>query len=234
MEHPQIDDEAILDRYLVGRLSEADEALFEEHLFACAACLEHVQSGEALRRGLRAVAAEDAARATATLGLLAWWRGQRPVARLGLAGLAMLVALLPAVLLWQQLELRRIRGAGTSIARGGVLAAPMGNLQVVSLGVVRGNEDRDGTAVRPDPEKGALVLSLALPTIDARVYRVTVHDAAGTERWRGDGLEPNLYDTLMVILPSTYLVPGRYRITVEAQAQGDVRPVGEMALRILE
>ncbi len=67
MDHPRIDDERILDRYLSGRLSEADEALFEEHLFACSGCLEEAEAGEALRRGLQAVAAEDATRAAVSV-----------------------------------------------------------------------------------------------------------------------------------------------------------------------
>ena len=69
MDHPRIEAEGIVDRYLAGRLSDEDEADFEEHLFACSACLAEVETGEQMRRGLREVAAEDTARAVVAAGL---------------------------------------------------------------------------------------------------------------------------------------------------------------------
>ncbi|MEO1085859.1 MAG: zf-HC2 domain-containing protein, partial [Acidobacteriota bacterium] len=68
MDHPQIDTEHVIDRYLAGRLPPEEEARFEEHLFACTECLEQVEAGEALRRGLQTAAAEDGVRAAAPVG----------------------------------------------------------------------------------------------------------------------------------------------------------------------
>lgn len=249
MEHPRIDDERVVDRYLAGRLLPEDETRFEEHLFVCGDCLEQVEAGEELRRGLRAVAAEDAAHAAAfqqraravvkrqateglaTLGLVAWLRSRSPAARAGLGALALVFALLPAVVLWQQVELGRLRDAGPKIATGG-LAAPAADFQVVSLGVVR-DAGVDAVAIRPDPEKDAVLLSLELPPGTAPRYRVTLRDAAGEAIWTGDELEPNLYDTLFVALPSSYLAPGSYRIEVEALLASGTEPAGEMAFRVL-
>lgn len=233
MEHPRIDDEKILDRYLVGRLAEEDEALFEEHLFACADCLEQVRAGEDLRRGLRAAAAEDAARVTVSLGLLAWLRGRSPAQRAGLAALALIVALLPAALVWQQVELGRLREV-VAVGTGGTgLAEPLGDFLVVSLGAVRDVDGADPVEIRPDAGRAAaLLLSLELPTVEAARYRVTLRDDVGTLLWRGDDLEPTLYDTLLVALPASYLAPGEYRVVVEALGPSGVEPAGEMAFRI--
>lgn len=227
MEHPRIDDERILDRYLAGRLSEEDEALFEEHLFECADCLAEVQAGEELRRGLRAVAAEDAARATVTLGLLAWLRGLRPARLAGFTAVALAFVLLVSALLWQRSELHRARTLQTAAS----LTKPVGDFLVVSLGVTRGAGE--AAEVRLDPEKEIVLLSLELQTVDAASYRVALRDAGGGVLWTGDGLEPNLYDTLLVALPSSFLAPGSYRITVEAHQEAGVEPAGEMAIRIL-
>lgn len=230
MKHPRIDDDKVVDRYLVGRLSSEDEAAFEEHLFECESCLEQVQAGEELRRGLRAVAAEDAARATVSLGLLAWLRGRgAQVAGLGL--LVLLVVLPSLTVLWQKAELDRLQGLLQRAAGTGI-SEPTGALLVVSLGVVR--DGAQAAEIRLDREKDAILLSLELQTIEASSYRVTLHDANDEVLWTGDGLEPNLYDTLLVALPSSYLAPGSYRIVVEGRVAASMAPAGEMELRVLK
>ncbi len=235
MEHPRIDDEAILDRYVAGRLPEAEEALFEEHLFECTVCLEQVQAADELRRGLRVVATEDAARATAAVGLLALWRGSSSARRLGLATMGLLVALLPAALVWRYAESRPPGHDETQVAAAGDFARPLSALQVVSLGVVRSAEDNDAaTAVRTDPSKDGVMLSLELPPSKVDHYRVTILDETGAMRWQGDELTPNLYDTLVIVLPSTFLAPGRYRVVVESRAPGESQQVGEILVRFLD
>ena len=55
----------------------------------------------------------------------------------------------------------------------------------------------------------------------------------GTVLWTGDDLEPNLYDTLLIALPSSFLAPGSYRITVEGLSAAGAEPAGEMEFRVL-
>lgn len=248
MEHPRIDDDKILDLYLAGQLGAEDEELFETHLFECADCLAEVEAGEELRRGLRAVALQDAvrqdtvrqdapaqdtapeqmARAAVTLGLLAWLR-RRPAVRFGgLAALALILMLPSAMLLRQRAELGRLRAAGAETG----LAAPTGDFLVVSLGVAR-DADRAETEIRLDPEKAIVLLSLELQDVTAPRYRVTLRHEDDEIRWRGDSLEPNLYDTLLIALPTSFLEPGRYRIQIEGVTATDDQPAGEMRLRVL-
>ncbi len=228
MEHPRIDDERIVDRYLVGRLTPEEEALFEEHLFHCTACLEQVESGQELSRGLRAVAAEEAARARAvtTLGLMARIRS-RPVR---FAGLALACLLLPALLLWQRLQLNRLQGGGGPEVVAGLIE-PTGDLLVVALGVVRGTAD--AVELRLDPDREIVLLSLELQAVESARYRVILSDAGGAVLWRGDDLEPNLHDSLLLALPSSYLGPGSYRVTVIALPETGDHPTGEMEFRVL-
>ena len=246
MDHPRIDEEQILDRYLVGRLSAEEEALFEEHLFECADCLEKARWGEELRRGLHEAAAQETVRAAAHttlwVALLAWLR-QRPARRAGLAvlGLALVWALvvLPVVVLRQHSELRQLRQAALAPdAESGGLTRPVSDFRVVSLGVVRGGgptelTEAGETELRPDPTKPDVLLSIELATAGAERYRVTLGDDAGHVLWRGDDLEPTLYDTLLVALPSSFLEPGRYRISVDGLTAGGVEPAGEVRLRVL-
>ncbi len=241
MDHPRIDEEEILDHYLAGRLPAEEEARFEEHLFECAECLEKVRWGEELRRGLREVVTEDAARAGVALGLVAWLRRRRPAQLVALATLATmalaLVVLPSAIVLRQRGKLRGLQeeareaGRGAAAASGGV-ARPLSDFLVVSLGVVRGAGAPE-VELRSNPAKDAVLLSLELEAVGAASYRVTLRDEAGGVLWRGEDLAPNLYDTLLVALPSAFLAPGRYRITVEAHAAGGVEPAGEVRLRVL-
>jgi hypothetical protein len=236
MDHSRIEPEKIIDRYLARELSPEDEELFEEHLFACADCLEQVQYGEALRQGLRAVAAEEGARAAASRGLLAlalpaWLRSRRTGQRLALAGLALVLLALPALLLRPQNELGRLRAALSSVLPGSV-DAPISDLQVVTLGVVRSGEN-ETAELRLDPHKRAVLLSLELPSPVAPRYRATLLDAEGQVRWRGEDLEPNLYGTLVIVVPSSFLTPGNYQIHLATPSADGPEPAGTMRFRVV-
>lgn len=239
MDHPRIDDEKVIDRYLKGELAAEEEELFEEHLFACAPCLEHVKAGEALRLGLRTVAAEEGARELArvavsrdlaALTFLAWWHSRRPGQRQALAALALVVLVLPVLWLRQHAELGRLRGE--LAARGsGEVSGPRADLLVVSLGVVRGAGEE--AELRLDPLKSTVVLSLELPLTATARYDATLFDGEGRERWRGEGLEPNLYGTLLIVVPSTFLAPGPYRVSLESPSVNGSTPAGEVRFRVV-
>lgn len=219
MDHPEIEDSQVVERYLAGRLPEEDEARFEEHLFACTACLEQVEAGEELRRGLREVAAEEATRAAVATGFLAWLQRRSRGQLGGIAAFALAVMLLPSVLLWQQ------RTAPT----GGGLDRPLSDFQMISLGVER---DAGGAVeIRPEAGKDAVLLSLELPLgAGSSRYGVTLRDAGGEVLWQEGDLEPNLYDTLLVALPTSYLDPGSYRVTVRSEEPGAPREVKLLVL----
>lgn len=61
MNHQTIEDEHVVQRYLLGKLPEEEKERFEEHYLDCPQCLDRLEEAEALHRGLRAVAAQDIA-----------------------------------------------------------------------------------------------------------------------------------------------------------------------------
>jgi hypothetical protein len=71
MEHQYIEEQNIPDRYLMGKLPDEERARFEEHFIDCRECLARLETTEGFRGALRAVAAEDAARGYAQVGVLA-------------------------------------------------------------------------------------------------------------------------------------------------------------------
>lgn len=106
MDHRRIDEHNVAELYVTGRLSPEDEETFESHLLECSECRERVGWADDLRTSIRAVAAEDVARASAQLGFLAWVSRRTRGARAGLLMAALLaVAALPA---WLQADRARL------------------------------------------------------------------------------------------------------------------------------
>ena len=106
MDHRRIDEQNVAELYVTGRLSPEDEETFESHLLECSECRESVGWADDLRTSIRAVAAEDVARASAQLGFLAWVSRRTRSARAGMLMAALLaVAALPA---WLQADRSRL------------------------------------------------------------------------------------------------------------------------------
>jgi hypothetical protein len=55
MDHARIDAAQTADRYLMGKLTDEEQRLFEEHFLDCPTCLEKIETVEGLRAGLNAL-----------------------------------------------------------------------------------------------------------------------------------------------------------------------------------
>lgn len=110
MDHQEIQQMDMTDRYLAGRLTEEDASRFEEHLLECPSCLEQVRWAEDFQDAVRSVGAQEQAQAAAAVqaGLLAWLvRRSQTQRRALLLAAGLLVAVPPAWLLWRQGDLER-------------------------------------------------------------------------------------------------------------------------------
>jgi hypothetical protein len=99
MDHAYVEEHDLIEAYLADRLSESDREAFEAHYFACETCLERLETADGFREGMRQVAAEDLAQASAAhtrLGLLAALAALSRRHRLALAGAFLLLAALPS------------------------------------------------------------------------------------------------------------------------------------------
>ena len=107
MDHESIQGNQIPDRYLMGKLSAEERLQFEEHFLDCSICLEHLESLEGLRDGLRELSPRGIPAAKPKRhALVRLLRDPRAAALLAAACLA--VAVLPSTLFFG--ELRRTRG----------------------------------------------------------------------------------------------------------------------------
>ncbi|HSS50030.1 MAG TPA: zf-HC2 domain-containing protein, partial [Thermoanaerobaculia bacterium] len=97
MNHAEIEEQQIVDRYVRGTLPAEEVARFEEHYLSCQECLDQLDLAEAMNRGFKRAAGQDAIRVAAArqLAVVAW------LARLGRSRQAAVLAmmLLVAVLL---------------------------------------------------------------------------------------------------------------------------------------
>lgn len=104
MEHEQIAEHNVVERYVLGRLTPEEEERFEEHLLECPECRLQVEREDDFQDSLHTVAAEEAVRATVRVGVISWLsrrRGWLLVAAL------LLLAVFP---LWLLRERSRLQG----------------------------------------------------------------------------------------------------------------------------
>jgi Putative zinc-finger len=104
MDHSYIEEQNIIARYEMGKLSPADRERFEEHFVDCPECQEQLAAAEGFRQGLKTVLAQDAIRSPLAIRFsrfdsLASWR----VALLGVAACIVLAAI-PATLLLRDMR----------------------------------------------------------------------------------------------------------------------------------
>jgi putative zinc finger protein len=108
MDHTYIAEHSLIERYHRGLLDPEEEARFEEHFVGCPECTEELELARSFARGMKVLAAEDAARGAVLTALFAWLARH---GRLAFAAL-LLIALLPAAWIW----VREARVAATAAA----------------------------------------------------------------------------------------------------------------------
>jgi len=108
MNHPDIEERQVIDRYVMGQLPPDEAERFEEHYLSCPQCLDQLALAESMQRGFKRAAGQDAARLAVTrqLALFAWLSRlgrSRQAAVLAMALLVVAVAVLPGSLALRQL-----------------------------------------------------------------------------------------------------------------------------------
>ncbi len=107
MDHSYIEENQVVDRYLMKRLPAGEAVRFEDHYVSCQQCLDQLELAEKLQRGFKRAVAGDAARVAAArrLGVLAWLarRLRSPQAGVLVAAL-LVVAVMPSSLMFRDLR----------------------------------------------------------------------------------------------------------------------------------
>jgi hypothetical protein len=153
MDHPYIEEQDVIRRYLADRLSDDERSRFETHYVDCEECLEALELEQGFREGLQDVATVEATRAVER-GLFLRLLLSRSGRALLATGLAVLVALPLGVLLIRNRTLgQRLAAAEEALAR------PVPPPQAPETGSgeeeQRAREDRDRLAGALDQERRA-------------------------------------------------------------------------------
>lgn len=239
--HERIDDENLVELYVLGRLPAEEQERFEDHFADCPRCLEAVEAAQDLREGLRARAEDEA---TAFPGsdssgaeVVAFpvektppaaAREPQPPAEVSrkewLRWVAVLVvALLPSWWLADRnAELRR------QVER---LERPFSASPHALLELQR-NSGSAVSRVTPSPDNLWIHLAVDLGDLGGvgldRVEQVAVFLSGeeGEILWHQDGLSPPLTGPFHLTIPRRWLVPGTYRLDTSLRAGNRVEPVG--------
>lgn len=224
MDHSYIEENQVVDRYLMGKLPADEAELFEEHYLHCGECLEALELAEKLQRGFKRAAAQEALRHAAVerLGVLAWLARATRYPTAGIAVAALLaLAIVPAALLYRPSSSGFEPQINTTVlAMSPERSAPTGALD-------------PSRVIRLSGEDEWLVLSLELDLPEHERYRVVLLRDGQDEIWRRDGFMPDHLDALVLSLHSSWLDPGDYVARVEGlPAPGDPVPVAHFSFRV--
>lgn len=227
VDHRYIEENNLIERYVLGRLPTEEQVRFEEHFADCEACIAELELADDLGTALRTVVAEDAHRTMGVMAVLARWLqgGRTPALRSVMAAALVAGLLLPT--LWLLRENRRLTSDLVALRQ------PQADTPSFLLSLSR------DAAGAPVPE---LPIAESEPwmTLDIEAddpvfvgYDVTLTDADGSVRWQQEGLEPNLWSVLQLTFPTDLLPPGDYHLQLEGKdAGGRGEPVGTYPFRV--
>jgi hypothetical protein len=241
VDHLRIEEENVVEHYLMGRLAAPEAEAFEAHYVDCPQCLEQLELGRTLYLGLQEAAAEaaaeDGARTVVFHAFLAWWARQGRPLRVGL-GAGLLAALL---LPWVVLAPAVWRGRGQTARLAGELAEargalePQGGTAVVVLGPERaGPTDEPSARITLGAAPEWVVLALEPPPAAGQPsYRVRLLEPAGTLLWESRPLVPDAAGRVTVGIHSSWLAGSAYVLALdELSMKKELRPVARYAFRV--
>lgn len=223
MEHAQIEENNLIDRYVRGTLPVDLRAAFEEHFLDCPDCLEQLKLAGSLQEGIRLSAAELAASALTRRDAP---QGRRPRNWFAwrwapiVAAACLVLAVAPSVVLFRELgavrnELSTDRAA-LGAAREMLAGAARAGAAVYVLNPVRGEAAPARIVVAPPPAWTVLTLESDF-TRFAR-YRATLRNDRDRIVWQKDRLQPSSPDAIGVVLPPDLLLtPGVYTLALEGE-----------------
>jgi len=218
MEHPAIEDEDVVERYLRGTLPAAATLAFEQHYLSCPRCLDRLEAETEFASALRRTAARGLLEAPAgRLLRFAGFAAPRP------SWLALAALLLAAV------ALAFLAGRGLTPRGSAGFAGVEERLLPVFLGAVRSGEGAPPVELKLGADTGAVLLIYELPAAAGGAgYRLALR-RDGSEIWRSGPLAANDLG-LTVAVPRRLLAPGEYEL--EAAAPGGGAILGRAGFRV--
>lgn len=208
----------IAERYLQGKLSESEEAEFEERFLGNPELLDELELAEKLQQGLQDVAIVETLHKKARPGSRSTTFFRTPQYAAA-ATVFLFVSMAVSTVLYQRVE--RLSETGQVMS--------FDSTRVIPVLTTRGAPSNE-PITRFSPEKGEEIVLLVDPGPDRYPrYRMTVYrqDAADAEEpvWQRDSIVAGYQDMVALSIPGTRLEVGDYLIRVEGW--NEERPAGQ-------
>ena len=233
MDRRYIEENQIIDRYLMDKLSDDEMETFEQLFLEDPEIVREIEIRKLFIRGIRQAdrtgllqISEDE-----SSSLWHWLPGMGP-AFPAVAAVTAAILLVVAVLQYNQIT--RLQNVNAEqVGRIGQLMAPQANTLLVPLGLTRGATPGAEPVVRvhlsSTVEQVILALDIELLSFDN--YRLSLDREGAGQLWSSDS------DSAppAVVLPAELLVPGDYYLQIYAARSGDdLAPVAQFSFTILE
>lgn len=234
MDHVTIEEQNVVERYLMGRLGAAEATRFEEHYLDCPQCLDHLELSRRIYRGMKEIVAEDGKNLART-AFLAWLLRRGRVLQVTFAAALLAAAILP----WALLTPAVSRLSGEHERLTGELAqalSPQARTPIYLLSPERSASAAPSTRITlrsTTPEWVVLALQPP-PFASSPTYRVGLRPAL-TENflWQSGQLASDASGRVTLSVHSTWLEAADYVIDLEALTpDGEFQPVARFTFQV--
>lgn len=233
MDRRYIEENQIIDRYLMNKLSDEETETFEQFFLEDLELVQEIEFRKHFIRGLRkadrtGLLQSDDDQSSSIWQWLPLMRPSFPaVAAISVAILLMVAAL-------QYSQIARLQMVNEEqLNQIGQLMVPQANTLLVPLGLTRGVTTRDEPVVRVhlSPAVEQVILALDIDPLSFDNYRLSLDREGAGQLWSSDS------DSAppAVVLPAELLVPGDYYLQVYGARSGeDLAPVAQFSFTVLD
>ncbi len=216
MEHATAEELNYPERYVAGKLSPDEAAAFEEHYLGCPACIAMVEDSERLLVGLQGLAVHKLGQGQepASSETAAARSRFSPAIRLAFAAAALLLLSVPVLL-----QVFRINELNQRLEES---LQPQADVPLYPLSPFRsaGGETGPVNMITLPRTPGWITLWIEPGTPEYETFQVSLIDARGRVSWQEAGLAVNSINGLAVLLHSSRLESGEFRLRLEGLAAG--------------
>jgi len=233
MDRRYIEENQIIDRYLMNQLSDEEMETFEQFFLEDPELVQEIEFRKRFIRGIRKAERTGLLQSgdDESSGFWQWLPVMRPPFP-AVAAVSAAILLVVAVLQYSQItHLQSVNEE--QVSQIGQLMAPQANTLLVPLGRTRGMTSRDEPVVRVhlSPAVEQVILALDIEALGFDNYRLDLDREGAGQLWSSDSdIAPPA-----VVLPAGLLVPGDYYLQVYGARSGDeLVPVSQFSFTVLD
>jgi hypothetical protein len=233
MNRRYVEDNQIIDRYLMNKLSDEEMETFEQLFLEDPELVQEIEFRKRFIRGLRKADRTGLLQSgdDESSSIRQWLLVMRPSFP-AVAAVSAAILLMVAVL--QYSHIARLQNVNDEqVSRIGRLMAPQANTLLVPLGLTRGATTRDEPVVRVHLSLAVeqVILALDIEPLSFDNYRLSLDREGAGQLWSGefDSAPP------AVVLPAGILVPGDYYLQVYGARSGDeLASIAQFSFTVLD